>query len=78
MFASVVTGQYCSVHRLLFVNSIQEWLPLSPVQIERAFGDGMQVIEATCPRCLATAKTAMQRQFPSLYAPPSLSRNTGS
>src|SRR5215510_6691459 len=52
MFASVVTGQYCSVHRLLFVSSLQEWLSFSPAHIERAFGDAMQVVEATCPQCL--------------------------
>ena len=58
MFASILTGQYCSVHHLLFVTSLQEWLPFSPAHIEDAFGDAMQVIEATCPRCLVTDKTA--------------------
>jgi hypothetical protein len=37
----------------------------------------MQVVEATCPRCLAIAQTAMQRQFPTLYAPSSGSVTTG-
>ena len=67
MFASVVTGPYCSVHQLLFVSSLQEWLSYSPVHIAHAFGDAMQVVEATCPRCLALAQTAMHRQFPALY-----------
>jgi len=70
MFASVVTGRYCSVHRLLFVNSLQAWLPCGPAQIERTCGDGIQVIEATCPQCLTTAKMALQTQFPSLYRLP--------
>jgi hypothetical protein len=62
MFASVVTGQYCSVHRLLFISSLQEWLPFSPMHIAHAFGDAMQVIEAPCPRCVTTA----QRSRPSI------------
>jgi len=77
MFASVVTGQYCSVHQLLFISSLQEWLTFSPVQIAHAFGDAMQVVEATCPRCLALTQRAMQRQFPALYAPASLPVTTG-
>src|ERR671932_1778309 len=55
MLASVVTGQYCSVHQLLFIRSLQEWLSFSPAQIAHAFGDAMQVVEAPCPRCLAMA-----------------------
>jgi hypothetical protein len=76
MFTSILTGQYCSVHRLLFITSLQEWLPFSPMHIERAFGDTMQVIEATCPRCLATAKTTQHRPFPSLYTEPAVSVTT--
>jgi hypothetical protein len=76
MFASILTGPYCSVHRLLFITSLQEWLPFSPVHIKHAFGDTMQVIEATCPRCLATAKTALHRQFSSLYTEPAVSVTT--
>ena len=72
MLASVVIGPYCSVHQLLFIRSLQEWLSYSPAHIEHAFGDAMQVVEATCPRCLAMAQTAMQRQFPAPYAPPSV------
>ena len=34
----------------------------------RPFGDALQVVEATCPRCLELTQTAMQRQFPALYA----------
>jgi len=44
MFASVVTGPYCSVHQLLFVSSLQEWLSYSPAHIAHAFGDAMQVV----------------------------------
>jgi hypothetical protein len=77
MLASVVTGQYCSVHQLLFVNSLQEWLSYSPAQIAHTCGDAMQVREATCPRCLALAQTAMHRQFPALYAPSSVPVTTG-
>ena len=73
MFASVVTGQYCSVHQLLFVSSLQEWLSFSPGHIAHAFGDAMHVVEATCPRCMGMTRTAMQRQFPALYAPSSSS-----
>src|SRR5215831_9856785 len=69
MLARVVTGQYCSVHQVLFVSSLQEWLSCSPAQIAYAWGDAMHVVEATCPRCLAMTRTAMQRQFPALYAP---------
>jgi hypothetical protein len=67
MFASVVTGPYCSVHQLLFVSSLQEWLAFSPAHIAHAFGDAMQVVEATCPRCLAMTPAALHRQFPMLY-----------
>ena len=67
MLASVVTGQYCSIHQLLCISSLQEWLSFSPAYIARAFGDAMQVVEATCPRCLAMAQTTMHRQFPALY-----------
>jgi hypothetical protein len=44
MLASVVTGPYCSVHQLLFIRSLQEWLSYSPAHIEHAFGDAMQVV----------------------------------
>lgn len=77
MFASIVTGQYCSVHQLLFISSLQEWLSFSPTHIAHAFGDAIQVVEASCPRCLAMAQTAMQRQFPALYAPSSVLVTTG-
>jgi hypothetical protein len=77
MFASVVTGPYCSVHQLLFVSSLQEWLSYSPAHIAHAFGDAMQVVEATCPRCLAMAQTAMYRQFPARYAPSCVPVTTG-
>jgi hypothetical protein len=68
MLASVVTGQYCRIHQLLFISSLQEWLSFSPAHIAHAFGDAMQVVEATCPRCLALTQTALHRQFPALYA----------
>ena len=77
MLACVVTGQYCSVHHLLFIHSLQEWLSFSPAQIARAFGDAMQVVEAPCPRCLALAQSAMHRQFPALYAASSGAVPTG-
>jgi len=60
MFASIVTGQYCRVHHLLFVTSLQEWLSFSPAHIAHAFGDAMRVVEAPCPRCLVTAKPHVQ------------------
>jgi len=68
MRASIVTSQYCRVHQLLFIRSLQEWLAFSPAHIAHAFGDAMQVVEATCPRCLAMTQSAMHRQFPALYA----------
>jgi hypothetical protein len=77
MLASVVTGQYCSVHQLLFISSLQAWLSFSPAHLDHTFGDAMQVVEAPCPRCLVMTQTAMQRQFPALYAPSSVSRTTG-
>jgi hypothetical protein len=77
MLASVVTGQYCRVHQLLFVSSLQEWLSFSPAHIAHAFGDAMQVVEAPCPRCLTMAQTALQRQFPALYASSSVPVTTG-
>jgi len=77
MLASVVTGPYCSVHQLLFIRSLQAWLSCSPAQIGHAFGDAMQVVEATCPQCLAITQTAMQRQFPALYGPSSRSGTPG-
>ena len=69
MFASVVMGQYCRVHQLLFISSLQEWLSYSPAPIAHAFGDAIQVREATCPQCLAMTQTALHRQFPALYGP---------
>ena len=36
MLARVVTGQYCSVHQLLFVSSRQEWLSCSPAHLVHA------------------------------------------
>jgi hypothetical protein len=77
MLASVVTGQYCSVHQLLFIRSLQEWLSFSPAQIAHAFGDAMQVVEAPCPRCLAMVQSAMHLQFPALYAVSSGAGTTG-
>jgi hypothetical protein len=77
MLASVVTGQYCRVHHLLFIRSLQEWLSFSPAQIAHAFGDAMQVVEAPCPQCLAMAQSALQRQFPALYAAASGAVPTG-
>ena len=46
MRASVVTGQYCRVHQLLFLSSLQEWLAFSPAHLAHSFGDAMQVVEA--------------------------------
>ena len=77
MVAPIVTGQYCSIHQLLFISSLQEWLTFSPAQIAHAFGETMHVVEATCPRCLALTQRAMQRQFPALYGPASLPVTTG-
>ena len=71
MLASVVTGQYCRVHQLLFIRYLQEWLAFSPTHIAHAFGDAMQVVEAPCPRCLARPQTAMPRQCLALSAPSS-------
>jgi len=73
MLARVVMGQYCSVHQLLFVSSLQEWLAFSPAHIAQTFGDTMPVVEAACPRCLAMTQSALHRQFPALYAPSSRS-----
>jgi hypothetical protein len=77
MYASVVTGQYCSVHQVLFVHSLQEWLSYRPAHIAHAFGDAMQLVEATCPRCLAMAQTAMDRQCPARYTPSCVPVTTG-
>jgi hypothetical protein len=66
-----VTGQYCRVHQLLFVSSLQARLAFSPAHIAHTFGDAMQVVEAPCPRCLALTQSALHRQFPALYAPSS-------
>ena len=71
MLARVMTGQYCSVHQLLFVSSLQAWLSVSPAHIVHTYGDAMRVVEAPCPRCLALTQSALHRQFPALYAPPS-------
>jgi hypothetical protein len=57
MRVSIVTGQYCPLHQVFFVSSLQEWLPYSPVHLARAFGDAMQVVDAPCPRCLARTPT---------------------
>jgi hypothetical protein len=37
----------------------------------------MQVVEATCPRCLAMTKTALHGQFPALYASSCVPATTG-
>jgi hypothetical protein len=68
MVARVVTGQYCRIHQLLFIHSLQEWLAFSPAHIAHAFGDAMQVVEAPCPRCLAMPQSARHRQGPALSA----------
>jgi hypothetical protein len=57
--------------------ALQEWLSFSPAQIAHAFGDAMQVIEATCPRCLAMTHTAMPRSCPARYALSSVPVTTG-
>jgi hypothetical protein len=77
MFASVVTGQYCRVHQLLFIRSLQEWLSFSPAHIAHAFGDAMQVVDAPCPRCLAMPQSARHRPLPALYAPSAVPGTTG-
>ena len=77
MFASVVTGQYCRVHQLLFIRSLQEWLAFSPAHIAHAFGDAMQVVDAHCPRCLARPQSARHRPLPTLYAPSAVPGTTG-
>ena len=46
MLTRVVTGQYCSVHQLLFVSSLQAWLSVSPAHIAQTYGDAMRVVEA--------------------------------
>jgi hypothetical protein len=69
MLTRVVTGQYCSVHQLLFVSALQAWLSVSPAHIAQTYGDAMRVVEAPCPRCLALTQSALHRQFPALYAP---------
>ena len=44
MLTSVVLGQYCRVHQLLFISSLQEWLAFSPAHIAHAFGDAMRIV----------------------------------
>ena len=77
MLARVVMGQYCSVHQLLFVSSLQAWLSVSPAHIAHTYGDAMRVVEAPCPQCLALTQSALHRQFPALYARPSVPATTG-
>jgi len=77
MRARVVTGQYCRIHQLLFIRSLQEWLSYSPVHIAHAFGDAMQVVDAPCPRCLARGQSALHRPCPARYAPSSAPVTTG-
>jgi hypothetical protein len=67
MFASTLTGQYCSQHNLLWLESLQEWLPCSEKQLMHTFGERMCVRESVCPRCMTTAKAALQTHYPRLY-----------
>jgi hypothetical protein len=52
METTLLTLHFCSTHDLLFFTSLQEWLSLTPVQIEHAFGEVLSLTENTCPRCL--------------------------
>ena len=67
MFASTLTGKYCSQHHLLWLESLQEWLSFSEKRLLHTFGDSMCIKESACPRCLGTAKAALQTPYPSLY-----------
>jgi hypothetical protein len=67
MFASILTGKYCSQHNLLWLESLQEWLPFSEKRLLHTFGDSMCVRESVCPRCMAPAQAALQTQYPHLY-----------
>ena len=69
MLASVVTGQYCRVHQLLFISSLQEWLSFSPAHLAHAFSDVMQVVESPLspvsgddrPPCKSNFRRCMHR-----------------
>jgi hypothetical protein len=67
MRASILTGKYCSQHNLLWLESLQEWLSFSEKRLMHTFGDNMCIIESICPRCMVTAKAALQTQYPRLY-----------
>ena len=67
MFASILTGKYCSQHNLLWLESLQEWLPFSEKRLLHTFGDSMCVRESVCPRCMAPAQAALQTPYPHLY-----------
>ena len=67
MFASTLTGKYCSQHNLLWLESLQEWLPFSETRLLHTFGDSLRVRESVCPRCMATAQAALHTQYPRLY-----------
>jgi len=67
MFARRLTGKYCSQHNLLWLASLQEWLPFSAERLLHTFGDSMCVRESVCPRCVATAKAVFQMQYRHFY-----------
>jgi len=56
----------CSIHNLAWSPSLQQWLPIDPVQVH-AIQNVIPITEGTCPTCLATAKACMFMQFPDLY-----------
>jgi hypothetical protein len=67
MFASRLTGKYCSQHNLLWLASLQEWLPFSEQRLLHTFGESLSVRESVCPRCIPTAKAVLQTPYPHLY-----------
>src|SRR5215813_15450174 len=67
MAPAILTLHYCSVHKLLFCPSLQEWLSFSPVQIEHTFGKAMRLTERACPRCTTIMHEALAKRIPTLY-----------
>src|SRR5918912_1031191 len=61
MFASTLTGKYCSQHHLLWLESLQEWLSFSEKRLLHTFGDSMCIKKSACPRCLNSSKEIMRR-----------------
>ena len=73
MFASTLptVTPYCSIHRKLFLESLQVWCSLQSTH-RPSLGGHPELTEAPCDECMRLARRIFKAQFPSLYTPRTL------